>query len=188
MRLIPLFKLVWTELFRFKKMNFFLVLNFALGLIGFFLLQIFQQSLTIQTVEKAQIILGGDISVSARRGFTDTERNAWEKNIPIEKKSQFYSLFAMLRFEDDSRLTNVGIFDEFYPLYGQLKLSDQKLSSNKPCIWVDPEVKDLMNLKLGDFVSLGDAKFEFAGVIVEDPSRLFRAGGFAPRVLISKII
>ena len=50
----------------------------------------------------------------------------------------------------------------------------------------DPEVKDLMNLKLGDFVSLGDTKFEFAGTIVDDPSRLFRAGGFAPRVLISK--
>ena len=186
MRLSPLFNLAWTELFRFKKMNFFLVLNFALGLIGFFLLQIFQQSLSVQTVEKAQIILGGDIAVSARRGFTDAERDSWEKSIPFEKKSQFYSLFAMLRFGDESRLTNVCIFDEFYPLYGQLKLSDQKLSSDRPLIWVDPEVKDLMNLKLGDFVSLGEAKFQFAGVIVEDPSRLFRAGGFAPRVLISK--
>lgn len=185
-RLIPLVKLAWTELIRFKKMNFFLVLNFALGLIGFFLLQIFQQSLSIQTVEKAQTILGGDISVSARRSFTESERESWEKNIPFEKKSQFYSLFAMVRVQDESRLTNVGIFDEAYPLYGQLKLSDQELTSNKAMIWVDPEVKDMFNLKLGDVISLGETTFEYAGTIVEDPSRLFRAGGFAPRVLISK--
>ncbi len=167
-------------------MNFFLVLNFALGLIGFFLLQIFQQSLSVQTAEKAQIILGGDISVSARRGFTDNERAAWEKDIPIQKKSQFYSLFAMLRRGEDSRLTNVGIFDESYPLYGHLKLSNEKLSADQPLIWVDPEVQELMNLKLGDTLLLGETEFNFAGTIVEDPSRLFRAGGFAPRVLIAK--
>lgn len=186
MRLGHLFKLVLTELWRFKKMNFFLVLNFALGLIGFFLLQIFQQSLTVQTVEKAQIILGGDISISGRRAFTDAERQKWESNIPFQQKSQFYSLFAMLRFGDESRLTNVGIFDEAYPLYGELKLSDQNLNSSEPFVWVDPEVQEVLNLKLMDEVTLGEGKFKFAGVITEDPSRLFRAGGFAPRILISK--
>lgn len=167
-------------------MNFFLVLNFALGLIGFFLLQIFQQSLTVQTVEKAQIILGGDISISGRRGFTDAERALWEKNIPFESKSQFYSLFAMLRFGDESKLTNVGIFDESYPLYGKLKLSGPDLNSSDALVWVDPEVQEILGLKMNDVVTLGDSKFKFAGVITEDPSRLFRAGGFAPRILISK--
>ncbi len=186
MRLGHLFKLVLTELWRFKKMNFFLVLNFALGLIGFFLLQIFQQSLTVQTVEKAQIILGGDISISGRRAFTNAERLQWESNISFQQKSQFYSLFAMLRFGDESRLTNVGIFDEAYPLYGKLKLSAQNLNSSEPLVWVDPEVQEVLNLKLMDEVTLGEAKFKFAGVITEDPSRLFRAGGFAPRILISK--
>jgi len=184
-RIKALLSLTITELIRFKRMNFFLVLNFALGLIGFFLLQIFQQSLSVQTTEKAQMILGGDISISARRGFTSSEREAWEKHIPYEKKSQFYSFFAMLRVGDESRLANVGVFDEEYPLYGKLKLSNFGLTSTEPFVWVDPEVQDLMNLKLNDQITIGDAQFQFAGTIIEDPSRLFRAGGFAPRVLIS---
>lgn len=179
-----LFKLVWFEMGRFKQMNFFLAFNFSLGLIGFFLLLIFQQSLLQQTTEKAQAILGGDLSISTRHSFTEIERQRWESLFKFEKKSQFYSLFAMLRFNEESRLVNVGVFDDSYPLYGQMKLSDQLLNSKKPFIWVDPELVELFNLKNKDILSLGEAQFTYAGSIVEDPTRLFRAGAFAPRVLI----
>lgn len=186
MRLGYLLRLVWLELFRFKKITSFLVLNFALGLIGFFLLQIFQQSLSIQTAEKAQVILGGDLTIGARKAFTETERAAWEKLFKYEKRSQTFSMFAMLRTKTDSRLVNILVFDDEYPLYGKLKLSDRKLGSQQPDVWVDPEVKDMLNVALNDQVYLGEGTFSMAGTIVEDPSRLFRASGFAPRVLISK--
>lgn len=185
MRLTYLLKLVWIELFRFKKVTSFLVLNFALGLVGFFLLQIFQQSLSVQTAEKAQIILGGDLTINARKSFTEAERADWEKLFSYDKKSQTYSMFAMLRAGADSRLVNVIVFDENYPLYGEFKLSNDKLNSDKPQIWADPEVKSMFNVNLNDKMSLGEADFTFAGTINEDPTRLFRAGGFAPRVLIS---
>ncbi len=172
------------ELFRFKKISFFLIFNFTLGLIGFFLLQIFQQSLSVQTAEKAQIIMGGDIAISARRALSETEKTNWEAKLRYQKKSHFYSLFSMLRQGDDARLVNVGIFDSQYPLYGQFKLSAVSFSSDKARVWVDPEVQELLNLKLGDQVEIGESKFEFSGVILEDPSRLFRGTGFAPRILI----
>ncbi|MBC7465936.1 MAG: FtsX-like permease family protein, partial [Bdellovibrio sp.] len=186
MRLKYLLKLVWIELFRFKRVTTFLVLNFALGLVGFFLLQIFQQSLSVQTAEKAQIILGGDLTINARKSFTDAERTGWEKTFTFEKKSQTFSMFAMLRGAGDSRLVNVVVFDENYPLYGSFKLSNRSLNSDQSDIWVDPEVKDMLKVKLDDKMSLGEGEFKLAGTIDEDPSRLFRAGGFAPRVLISK--
>ncbi|MFZ3230920.1 MAG: FtsX-like permease family protein [Pseudobdellovibrio sp.] len=172
------------ELFRFKKITSFLILNFSLGLVGFFLLQLFQQSLSIQTAEKAQIILGGDITINARKEFTSDERLEWEKQFKYEKKSQTYSLFAMLRSGSESRLVNIIAFDESYPLYGKLKLSDLALGTDKAQIWVDPEIKEMFQLKLNSSLALGEVDFLFAGTIDEDPSRLFRAGGFAPRVLI----
>lgn len=181
-----LLKLVWIELVRFKKMTSFLVLNFALGLIGFFLLQIFQQSLSVQTAEKAQIILGGDLTIDARRSFTEAERKDWESLFKYEKVSQTYSMFAMLRSGTESRLVNIVAFDSQYPLYGEFKLSTKaKLSDSEPFIWVDPEVQSILHLEPNAKLGLGESEFKLAGTIDEDPTRLFRAGGFAPRVLIS---
>lgn len=185
MKLLELIKLSLLELWRFKKITLFLIFNFTLGLVGFFLLQIFQNSMSLQTAEKAKSILGGDISISARRAFTENERQNWEKLFTFKRSSQFHGLFSMVRFAKDSKLVSVGVFDENYPLYGQFKMSDGPLTSDKLKIWIDPEVQDYFNVKLGDSIELGEAQFEFAGVILDDPSRAFKSVGFAPRVLIS---
>lgn len=177
------FKLSLLELIRFRKITFFLIFNFTLGLIGFFFLQIFQQSLSAQSAEKAQVILGGDISINARRAFSAAEVKEWESQFKFEKKSHYYSFFSMLRSSTDSRLVNAGAFDDHFPLYGEFKLSSHPFSSDRARVWTDPEVQEMMQLNIGDLVELGEAKFEFSGTIVDDPSRLFRGAGFAPRVL-----
>ena len=179
-----LLHLGWLELIRFKRITFFLIFNFTLGLVGFFLLQIFQQSLSAQTAEKAQVLLGGDLRVEARRAFNEAERKDWESKLPFTKKTRFYTLFSMLRTSGDSRLVNVGVFDSNYPLYGKFKIQGEEFSAEKPKVWVDPEVQELLKLQTGQMVDIGEAQFEFAGVIIEDPSRLFWGTGFAPRVLI----
>ena len=90
----------------------------------------------------------------------------------------------MLRTKDDSRLVSVGVFDSNYPLYGKFKLKGEEFSSEKPKVWVDPEIQEILKLQPGQLVDLGEMQFQFAGVIVEDPSRLFRGAGFAPRILV----
>ncbi|MEQ1722526.1 MAG: FtsX-like permease family protein [Pseudobdellovibrio sp.] len=184
MKIKDLIKLSLLELTRYKSITTFLILNLTLGLIGFFLLQIFQQSLTLQSAERAQVALGGDISISARRTFTDTEVKKWESQLKFEKVSKFYSMFSMLRTTSDSRLVNVGVFDSEFPLYGQFKLSDINFTDDKPRVWVDPEILDIINLKIGDSVEIGEQKFIYSGFIQEDPTRLFRGATFASRVLI----
>jgi putative ABC transport system permease protein len=184
MRIKDVIKLSLLELTRYKSITTFLILNLTLGLIGFFLLQIFQQSLTLQSAERAQVALGGDISISARRAFTDTEVKKWESQLKFEKVSKFYSMFSMLRTTSDSRLVNVGVFDSEFPLYGQFKLSDIGFTDDKPRVWVDPEILDIISLKLGDSVEIGEQKFIYSGFIQEDPTRLFRGATFASRVLI----
>ncbi|MGZ3690480.1 MAG: ABC transporter permease [Pseudobdellovibrio sp.] len=186
MKFSKLLHFSWLELTRYKNITLFLVLNLTLGLIGFFLLQIFQQSLSAQSAEKAQAVLGGDLSISVRHAFTDADREAWEKKFKFSKSSQYFSLLTMLRSKDDTRLASVGIFDSEFPLYGKFKLSGVDFTSESPLIWTDPEVREMMNLKIGDPVEIGEKKFAYAGEIVEDPTRLFRGVGFAPRVLISK--
>lgn len=184
MRLSGVFQQAWLELTRERRLSLFFILNLSLGLLGFFLLQIFQQSLVLQSQAKAQVVLGGDISISARRAFTDSERESWEKLFKFQKKTHFYGLFSMLRADHQARLTSVGIFDSNYPLYGEFKFSGIGLTDDKPRVWVDPEIAQAMNLQIGGDVSIGDGNFTYSGVIVEDPSRLFRIAGLAPRALI----
>lgn len=155
-------------------------------MVGFFLLQIFQQSLNAQSAARAQMVLGGDLAIEARRAFSDEERARWESEFKPEKISHYYSLFSMLRTPEDSKLVNVGVFDDEFPLYGKFKLSDAGFSSDQPRVWVDPEIQELFNLKAGQKVEIGELSFLYSGVIVEDPGRLFRGMGFAPRVLIHK--
>jgi len=178
-------KLAALELIRYKNITLFLVLNLALGLVGFFLLQIFQKSLTLQSEKKAQVILGGDLSISARRIITEDEIKKWETQFKFIKKTKFISLFSMLRTTRDSRLVNVAVFDDQYPLYGQYKFSEgASFASDRAHLLVDPEIQETLDLKIKDHVEIGDFKFTYAGVITEDPSRLFRGASFAPQVLI----
>lgn len=191
MKLNKLLKLSILELLRYKNITLFLILNLSFGLIGFFLLQVFQQSLSIQSSEKSQIILGGDLSISARRSFTDSEVKIWEEKIKYDKKTQLVTLFSMLRSKNDSKLVNIAAFDENYPLYGRFKFSDVLSinsvgSMDKAYVWIDPEIQELLELKINDVVDIGDHQFIYAGLIVEDPSRLLRGASFAPRALISK--
>lgn len=185
MKLTKLLKISFLELTRYKSVTAFLVANLCFGLIGFFLIQIFQQSLSQQTAEKAQVILGGDLAISARRTFNPQEIKAFEKEFQYEKKSHMYSLFTMLRTKVDSKLVNVVVFDDQYPLYGQYKFSDVPgFLADKPYVWVDPEIQEVLNLKLDEKISIGESQFIFAGTIVEDPSRILGTGSFAPQVLI----
>ena len=186
MKLKHVFRLAWLEITRFKSVSLFLVLNLALGLVGFFLLQIFQQSLSAQSAARAQFVLGGDLSIEARRQFSDTERQEWEHEFTFEKSTQYYGLFSMLRTKADTQLVSVGVFDDAYPLYGEFKLSGPKFSSDVARVWVDPEVQDLLKISDGQKIQIGEGEFLFSGVITEDPSRLFRGMGFAPRVLIHR--
>lgn len=165
-------------------MTLFLVINFSLGLVGFFLLQIFQVSLTQQTAEKAQMILGADISVNARRLLPESDRLKWEEPMSSLQSSHVIQLFSMVRHAADSRLTQLLVIDDAFPLYGQFKLSRQKFQADEPRVWLDPEVQQALNLKDDEVLQIGDVSFKYSGTIIEDPTRLFRGTGFAPRAII----
>jgi putative ABC transport system permease protein len=181
-----LLKLAWLELIRFKSSSLFLIFNLTLGLIGFFILQIFQQSLTLQSEEKAQAVLGGDISVFARRSFSEEERAKWESQFKFEERSQMYWLLTMVRNGSESRLVSVGVFDSQFPLYGNFKLSGPGFTDEAPLLWSDPELKENLHLADGQELIIGEKKFKVAGYIEEDPTRLFKGIGFAPVVLIHR--
>lgn len=190
---LKIFKFALKELRSQKRILIFLVLNLVLGIFGFFLLQIFQQSLSEQLSSKAQEILGADFSISSRRPISEKELADMEKDIAWTEKSVTHRFFAMASAEGRSRLVQVTGFDKKFPLYGDFELSQpqmdwKKLNSEsaqkQPLIWIDKEIRSQFNLKDNSKIKLGQVEFTVAADILKDPSRTFQAGGLAPRAYI----
>lgn len=186
---------VRKDLFSQKKLNAFFVFNLVLGFLGFLLLQVFQVSLDQQTKDKAQEILGGDLSISARRQITDEEVKSIEQkvNLKFVNKAKASDFFAMVKFGEQSRLVLVRAVGDGYPVYGNLeiKTTNEKTeilqNIETGSVYADPELID--QLKISDVANaklkVGDISLALRGTLSSDPSRTFRLGALAPFILVS---
>jgi len=109
---------------------------------------------------------------------------------------------SMARADDaqggETKLVALKAVSEGYPLRGRLSLLSD-LSSGKnsdtPSVvtlqvpspgqaWVDPALLEVLNLKLGDSLWLGDKSFQISALIDREPDRGAGFMNFAPRVMI----
>ena len=193
--MMSFFKLIrfsMKDIFSQKRISSFFVINLILGFLGFFLLQIFQNSLVLETQSKAQETLGGDLVISVRRELTIEEKEKFDAKLKNQfvAKTQYYDFFAMTSYKTDkldskTRLVLVKAVEESYPLYGQFKKTLFQDNQDIP-IFVDPEIIDQFQIdtKKTNQISLGDQKFNLSGIIQSDPTRTFRFGALAPSVYI----
>lgn len=167
-----------------SRLQLFLVFNLAFGIVGFLLLQIFQQSVLNQTRAKAQETMGGDFSISARRLFSAEDITKLETNFKFIEKSETKTFFAMISNQSKSRLVQVVAFDEKFPLYGEYEFAQKQKFSNQKKIWLDQNLTLPLDIQSTTLLKLGQAEFELGDTVTKDPTRTFRPGGFAPIVYI----
>ncbi len=163
----------------------FLIFNLAFGIFGFLVLQIFQNSLILQTQLKAQETLTADFSISTRRILNQTEIQKIESDFTFLQKSETKSFFAMAANGTKTRLVRVIAIDSKYPLYGTYKFKNNAGFSNQQKIWIDRDLFLPLALSENSKIKLGQVDFEIADTVVTDPTLVFRPGGFAPVVYIS---
>ncbi|MCM2252904.1 MAG: ABC transporter permease, partial [Ramlibacter sp.] len=93
-----------------------------------------------------------------------------------------------------SRLVALKSVGPGYPLRGNLKVSQQ---ADAPAAdtrdipapgqaWVDAPLLDMLGLKIGDALLLGDTQLRIARIIVVEPDRGSGFVNFAPRVMINE--
>ncbi len=143
----------------------------------------------------ARSLLGGDAVIASDQplpaSFTTT---AASMGLAVAQTSTFPS---MARAADEqggnSKLIALKATDAAYPLRGTLQVepaagaAPQSLTQGPPPgqAWVDAAVLDALQLKPGDPLLLGDARFTIGAVIVTEPDRGAGFMSFAPRVMIS---
>ncbi|WP_338847434.1 FtsX-like permease family protein [Massilia sp. W12] len=161
----------------------------ALSAVGFFTNRIERALLR----DGAQT-LAADVLLSAPRPLPPEWRNqAREAGLQVSATVIFPSMAQSLDGEQ-SILASVKAVDQGYPLRGRLKLTEKTQDmEGAPAqgipgrgeIWLDQDVLERLQLKVGARLRLGDSEFTISRIIRAEPDRGASFMNFAPRVMIN---
>jgi len=137
---------------------------------------------------KARELLGADVAVASRRAIPD-ELDAQIAAMPGARRTDVLDLSTMARSESSgkSRLVELAGAGSGYPLFGSVELdppsSVDALGPDRAA--VGPELLRDLGIGIGDRLAIGDAQFEIAAVVRDEPGRLGAAFQAGPRVFVT---
>ena len=186
-------ELVFKALARSKSFSLVFILNFCLAIASLSYLQFFKGSIEHSLDTKAKVLLGSDLVVSSRFPISDQEKQDIKNKLPaIKDFNEGISTVSMIASKKRARLMEVVKVNEGYPYYGGLVFKDKSTypkvqaqpKSNE--VWVYQEVLDLLSLKQGDSLKIGQENFIIKKVIEEDSLKTVSFSGFMPKIYISE--
>ncbi|CAA9331518.1 MAG: ABC transporter, fused permease protein [uncultured Gemmatimonadetes bacterium] len=189
-RISPLAALAWRES-RFARRRLLLFLSsISLGVAALVATQSFAANLAAGVRDESRSLLGADVGFSSNRRFgprtvalLDSLRKA---GTPVAGMTSFASV-ALLERTGGARLSQVRAVEPGYPFYGEIRTEPAgawpALSRGREAV-ADPALLTALDARIGDSISLGEARFRVAGVIRKIPGDVGISSAFAPRVYI----
>ncbi|MCL7940190.1 FtsX-like permease family protein [Halomonas sp. ATCH28] len=155
----------------------------ASTMIGFFLDRL-DRGLTRQAGQLA----GGDVVLEQGRPFDEAVRRALEEaGLTL---SDQVDMVSMVSRGDRFQPASLKVVDAVYPHYGSARVdrgNGIESLAHGPApgeAWVAPRLALLMELEVGDTVSLGETELEVGGVIEREPDQSAGFGNFNPRLMM----
>jgi putative ABC transport system permease protein len=192
---------LWRDL-RSGELNL-LVLSVVLAVAALSAVGFFSDRLQAGLWRDARQLIGGDAVLVSDK---PTAENFVQKAKQLGLKTNATLSFPSMARADDAqggetKLVALKAVSEGYPLRGQLTLrndSGNGTSDNPTSLvtrqvpssgqaWVDPALLDVLNIKLGDKLWLGDQSFQISALIDREPDRGAGFMNFAPRVMVNLI-
>lgn len=187
------YSLAWMQTLSLWRSGALRVLVFSLVLavtaisaIGFF-----TQRVETALNQQGGLLLGGDIAVISDHAIPDIFlHHAKQQNMAIAKTYEFAS---MVVFGDDNQLSEIKAVEQNFPLRGDLTIGKNtedigqlvKASPKSGEAWVEPRLANLLNIKVGDVVEVGERKLHVSAILLREPSRGGDMFGFAPRLMMN---
>ncbi|MEO6928987.1 MAG: ABC transporter permease, partial [Casimicrobiaceae bacterium] len=161
----------------------------SVGTVGFFADRV-KSALT----REANLLLGGDLMISADRALPDTFADAARsRGFAVPPVVRFNSMVAKDGANAPPVLSTVKAVVEGYPLRGSITLAHGvdpagSTASGVPApgiAWPDARLAQRLQLAVGQRVTLGDATFDIGAIVLQEPEVAsgMLAGG--PRILIN---
>lgn len=141
-------------------------------------------SLLAERIDKAltqesSSFLAADLVVrSSKEAPIEWEAEAERLNVSTAKIMSFASIVF---FGEELHLASIKAVQPNYPLRGEIKRSTTPFTRDATLIeavtygpsrgevWVDARLLPLLNIKLGDFIDLGDSSLKVSQILVEEP-------------------
>lgn len=186
----PLAVLAWRES-RFARRRLLLFLSsISLGVAALVATQSFSANLSRSVRDQSRSLLGADLSLSSNRAFgaeTEATLAAFRRQgYAVARQTSFGSM-ALLPRTGATRLSQVYAVDPGYPFYGGIETDPAgawgELQRGRNLV-ADPALLTALDARIGDSISLGDARFRVAGTLVKVPGSVGIGSLFAPRVYV----
>ncbi|MFZ4714283.1 MAG: ABC transporter permease [Bacteriovoracaceae bacterium] len=183
-------RLIFRDLWKNKTFSILFILTMSMGMMGFVFIHYFKASMEGQMSARSKDILGSDLSLGSRRAITDSERSKTEKILGqrVQAKYDILEMYSMLYVGDRSKLVDLKTLPDQYPFYGHLLLSNgQKYNSHfskLDGIYIDHNLANLLTLKVGDKVKLGEMELPVLEIVNEDSSQAVIGFSLGPRIYL----
>lgn len=170
-----------------RVMIFALVLAVtAITAVGFF-----TQRVSSALNQQGGLLLGGDLAITADHVVPAVlEKDAVAQGLRTVKTYEFPS---MVINGDTNQLAEIKAVGDGFPLRGDLTIGNDTTATGKLIrsgpktgqVWIEPRLAHVLNLKTGDNVTIGEAKFRVAAILLREPSRGGDMFSFAPRLMMN---
>lgn len=165
---------------------------FSIGTLAPFCLEFVKIGFQNSLQNRLKTLLGSDLVISSRLALPiekiDKERGENTQTVMVK------SLYTMTKKATESndqekvksRLANVTFIPEGFPYYGNL-IAREKLAQfhRENIVYIWPELSELLDLKIGDQLKLGNKFFKIMGLIENDPGQVTQGQALAPKIYIS---
>lgn len=160
----------------------------SISAVGFFTDRI-ERGLKLQSAE----LIGADLVItSARPEVSDYIEEVRAQGFQVATTQQFRSVALAA---GRPQLVEVKAVSDAYPLRGTLRISDTPFGSDEATttspsagdVWVEARLLQLLELEVGDTISLGNSTFTLRKVLRFEPDRGGDLFSVAPRVLMNRV-
>ena len=180
-------KLFWRELKSGQLIIMFFALVLAVATVSS--ISLFTDRLERALITETQEFLGGDLKFESNDLLED---DTYEKIQKLNlKASEMVQFASMLSSKGSLQLASIKAVDRNYPLVGEMELQSQSLKEiaknppRKGQVWLDRRLMDILDLKIGQKVGIGDADFFFSHIIISEPDRGSNSFAFAAKAIIN---
>ena len=162
----------------------------ALGVAAITAVGVFSASVDDGLAREARRLLGGDVRVE--RTHVPPEEDVVSLLAARGDVSRSARLRTMARAGGDPTLVALKAVDAAYPLYGRMELESGRplaealaLVDGVPGAVCERELLLRLGASPGDVLTVGEARFRLADVIVREPDRVAQFFGLGPRLMVS---
>lgn len=186
-----LFRLAWRESRTARRRLLLYMSSISLGVAALVAIDSFAANVQGSIKEQSRALLGGDVNLRARQGFTPVVDSILDSlaaaGVPSAKVTSFASM-ATAQPSGLTRLAQIRAVGAGFPFYGEVLTRPEgvwgRLQDGRNAI-LDPSLLVGLDAQVGDSISIGYARFRIIAAATNVPGDPGIAATIGPRVFVA---